>query len=199
MTQNLSTFLQDVNHFVVVFREVIEMSAPHIYLSALPSVHNTWKIAEVFMAKYPSTIKVTAQGIQHRRTPVLELRGHLASATCVYVSADGTHIVSGSVDKTIRIWNARTGEEVVEPLKGHTDWVRSVAFSPDGTHIVSGSDDETIRIWDARTGEEAVEPLKGHTNWVRSVAFSPDGNQIESHSLSQTIRICDARTGKEVV
>src|SRR5258708_7837645 len=189
MTQNLSTFLQDVNHFVIMFREVIELSAPHIYLSALPSFHKTLKIAEVFMAKYPSTIKVTARGIQHRRTPVLELRGHLASATCVCVSADGTHIVSGSTDRTIRIWEARTGEEVVEPLKGHTNRVQSVAFSPDGTHIVSGSGDQTIRIWDARTGEEVVEPLKGHTDWVRSVAFSPDGTHIVSGSVYKTISI----------
>src|SRR5258705_6216003 len=189
MTQNLSTFLQDVNHFVVVFREVIELSAPHIYLSALPSFHKTSKIAEVFMAKYPSTIKVTARGIQHRRTPVLELRGHLASATCVCVSADGTHIVSGSTDRTIRIWEARTGEEVVEPLKGHTGWVQSVAFSPDGTHIVSGSGDETIRIWDARTGEEVVEPLIGRTDIWQSVAFSSHMTHTDSGSDDKTIRI----------
>src|SRR5258708_321494 len=144
MTQNLSTFLQDVNHFVVVFREVIELSAPHIYLSALPSFHKTSKIAEVFMAKYPSTIKVTARGIQHWRTPVLELRGHLASATCVYVSADGTHIVSGSGDKTIRIWDARTGEEVVESVKQYTHSAQYEAFLPDGTCIISGSADKTI-------------------------------------------------------
>jgi hypothetical protein len=76
MTPNLTTFLRDANLFVVAFREVIETSIPHIYLSALPSSHRTSKIAEVFAAKYPSTTKVTAHGIQHRRKQVLELRGH---------------------------------------------------------------------------------------------------------------------------
>jgi predicted NACHT family NTPase len=64
----------------------------------------------------------------------------------VAFSPDGTRIVSGSVDETIRIWDAKIAEEVFEPLKGHTRYVRSVAFSPDGTHIVSGSDDKTINL-----------------------------------------------------
>jgi WD40 repeat protein len=92
------------------------------------------------------------------------LMGHTSDVTSVGFSPDGTHIVSGSWDNTIRIWDARTGEEVMKPLKGHTNVVTSVGFSPDGTHIVSGSWDKTIRIWDARTGEEVMKPLKGHTS-----------------------------------
>jgi WD40 repeat protein len=49
------------------------------------------------------------------------------------------HIVSGSCDKTVRVWDAQTGQNVIDPLKGHDDSVTSVAFSPDGRHIVSGS------------------------------------------------------------
>jgi WD40 repeat protein len=88
--------LQDANYFVVAFREVIESSIPHIYLSALPSSHRTSKVAEVFTAKYPSTIKVTAHGIQHRPKQVVELRGHTSEVNSVCFSADGTRIVSGS-------------------------------------------------------------------------------------------------------
>jgi WD40 repeat protein len=88
----------------------------------------------------------------------------------------------GLWDKTIRIWDARTGEEVMKPLEGHTRRITSVGFSPDGTHIVSGSWDNTIRIWDARTGEEVMKPLKGHTDDVTSVGFSPDGTHIVSGS-----------------
>jgi WD40 repeat protein len=99
--------------------------------------------------------------------------------------------VSGSVDNTIRIWDAHTGEALGVPLRGHTHWVQSVAISADGNRIVSGSDDNTIRIWDGHTGEALGVPLLGHTSSVVSVAISADGNCIVSHSGSgRTIRVC---------
>ena len=118
MSQNLSTFLHDANHFVITFREIIEMNVPHIYLSALPSVHRTSKIAEVFRPLYPFTVKVTARGFQKQQNILLELRGHTGAVRSVGFSPDGTRIVSGSEDKTIRIWDANTGDEVMKPLNG---------------------------------------------------------------------------------
>jgi WD40 repeat protein len=132
-------FLADANQFAVAFREIIETSVAHIYLSALPSVHKTSTIADVFMPKYPSLIRITTQGIHQQLVPRLVLRGHTSVVTSAGFSPDGNHIVSGSWDNTIRIWDARTGEEVVKPLKGHTSGVTSAGFSPDGNHIVSGS------------------------------------------------------------
>ena len=62
-------------------------------------------------------------------------------------------IASGSYDKTVRVWDAATGQPVGQPLTGHTGSVHGVAFSPDGTRIASGSDDNTVRVWDAATGQ----------------------------------------------
>jgi len=88
----------------------------------------------------------------------------------VAFSPDGATIVSGSYDKTIKVWDAGTFARQIphpapklsaptldtaslelkaEKQSAHSDTVRSVAFSPDGLSIVSGSDDETIKVWDA--------------------------------------------------
>jgi WD40 repeat protein len=84
----------------------------------------------------------------------------------VAYSPDGRHIISGSHDRTIRIWDAETSDAVGKPLKGHTDCVWSVTYSPDGRRIASGSSDSNIRIWDAETGDAVGKPLEGHTGCV---------------------------------
>ena len=124
--------------------------------------------------------------------------GHTGSIVSVSYSPNAARVVTGSRDKTIRIWDVESGNTVGEPLTGHTDCVNSVAYSPDGCHIISGSSDRTIRIWDAETGAAVGNTLNGHTEWVNSVAYSPDGCHIISGSFDQTIRIWDAETGAVV-
>ena len=109
---------------------------------------------------------------------------------------DDTRIVSGSEDKTVRVWDAERGVQIGSPLQGHTWSVTSVAFSPDGTRIVSGSNDNTVRVWDAERGVEIGSPLQGHTSYVTSVAFSPDGTMIVSGSDDKIVGVWDA--GRDV-
>ena len=69
----------------------------------------------------------------------------------VAFSQDGSRVVSGSSDETVRIWNAKTGEPEAL-LKGHIGNVRAIAFAPDGSQVVSG-DGITVRIWNTVTSE----------------------------------------------
>ena len=78
----------------------------------------------------------------------IPLQGHTGRVHSVAISLDGNLIVSGSSDKTIRVWSAITGDVLGVPLQGHISDVLSVAISPDGKRIVSGSDETTIRVWD---------------------------------------------------
>ena len=124
----------------------------------------------------------------------LTLEGHTGCVNSVAYSPDGTKIISGSWDKTIKIWNANYGV-CLQTLEGHSSFVGPVAYSPDGTKIISGSEDETVKIWDANTGE-CLKTLEGHSWIVHSVAYSPDGTKIVSGSSDKTVKIWDANTGE---
>ncbi|MBD2014401.1 NACHT domain-containing protein [Microcoleus sp. FACHB-53] len=80
------------------------------------------------------------------------MEGHDSMVVSVMFSPDGTRLISGSHDQTVRLWEVSTGEWL-KVLQGHDNWVWSVAFSPDGHSIASASQDETIKLWDAKTGD----------------------------------------------
>jgi len=125
------------------------------------------------------------------------LRAHLGPVTSVAFAPDGSRIVSGSYDNTVRLWHAGTGAEL-GVFKAHEDVVTSVAFSPDGTQIASGSFDKTVRLWDVASAVE-LTALRAHEGGVTSVAFSPDGARIACGSDDETVRIWDVATGEELI
>jgi WD40 repeat protein len=77
--------------------------------------------------------------------------GHSLRVASVAFSPDGAHVLSGSGDKTIKLWDAATGV-LIRTFEGHSGAVHSVAFSPDGARVLSGSADNTIKLWDTATG-----------------------------------------------
>ena len=108
-------------------------------------------------------------------------------------SSDGTKLASGSKDKTVRLWDTTTGEELAI-LRKHTGWTNVLAFSPNGKRLASGSIDKTVHLWDTNTGK-LITTLNGHINSITALSFSPDGGTLASGSADGTIRFWNTETG----
>jgi WD40 repeat protein len=106
---------------------------------------------------------------------------HDKRVASIAFSPNGNYIISGSVDKTARVWEVATGNEIAR--MNHDSWVYYVAFSPDGRYVASGDVDGTSRVWESDTGKEIAR--MSYAGPVFSVAFSPDGKYVVSTGCYQ--------------
>ena len=116
--------------------------------------------------------------------PHFHLGSHVTQVYCCCFSPDGATILSGSVDKTLKLWRTCDGS-LINTLNGHTNPVTTASFqlgshvtqvaccccSPDGATILSGSVDKTLKLWRTRDGS-LISTLDGHTNPVTTTSLS---------------------------
>jgi general transcriptional corepressor TUP1 len=142
----------------------------------------------------PLTISYTQIWDISKKRIVNVFDGHQQEIYSLDFSRDGQLIVSGSGDRTTRIWNTADGSCKILPIDDEdslTDaGVTSVAISPNGRLVAAGSLDTTIRIWEVLTGT-LVQKLQGHQDSVYSVVFTPDGRSLVSGSLDKTLKCWD--------
>ena len=70
----------------------------------------------------------------------------------VAITSDGRYAVSGSYDRTLRLWDLES-KQALRTLEGHSDSVRAVAITPDGRYAVSASAERSLRVWDLESGQ----------------------------------------------
>jgi WD40 repeat protein/serine/threonine protein kinase len=119
---------------------------------------------------------------------------HQAGINCVAFSPDGKAILSGSYDRTLRLWDPKTGRQRGRSIE-HRGSVMAAAFGPGGNTILTGCSDGTARLWDTATGEPIGAPMV-HRLAVVSVAFSRDGKALLTGGDDMTARLWDAATGQ---
>ena len=118
-------------------------------------------------------------------------RGHSAFVTALEVTPDASQIVTGSLDKTVKVWNV-SNEQVFHDLKGHSSAVTGVSVSPDGRYIASGSADGTVKLWSLASGDLVHSYEIGEK--VNAVDFAPDSKQIAAGTEQSRVHILNVGT-----
>ncbi|KAG9030104.1 hypothetical protein FRB95_004344 [Tulasnella sp. JGI-2019a] len=153
----------DLQRFTLMFMEPIATSSLHVYSTALAFIPSKTELSRHYTKSSEDGPRV---GCAEDWSQTLWTAKHCGAVSCVVACPDGTTIVSGSRDKTLQLWDAKTRATIGKVMEGHTGYVNSVAVSPDGTTIVSGSDDNTVHLWDTKTWVPIGNIEEGHTNWV---------------------------------
>ncbi len=124
--------------------------------------------------------------------PLRTLHGHQARAYLVRCA--GETLVSGSADRTVRVWEPATGTSR-HTLSGHTDWVWPVELDADGSRVAVGDSSGTVRLWDTAAGTVRAT-FGGHATRVWTAAFHPAGRLLATGDESGTARLWDTATGE---
>ena len=158
-------------------------------IKAGKQLKNTFALPSNQIVATIATLEQSISQIQERN----RFEGHEDGVISVAFNNDGQMIASGSLDKTIKLWNING--KLLRTLTGHTEPVYSVSLAPDGKILASGSVDKTIKLWNVEDGS-LIKTLKGHTQTVNNVKFSPSGETIASASSDKTIKIWSRQDGR---
>lgn len=121
------------------------------------------------------------------KKPLERMTGHQQLVNDVRFSPDMRLLASASFDKSVKLWDGRTGK-FLAALRGHVKAVYQIAWSADSRLLVSGSSDSTLKLWDVSTRKIAGD-LPGHADEVYTVDWSPDGSQVVSGGKDKVLRL----------
>ncbi|KAJ3566704.1 hypothetical protein NP233_g6828 [Leucocoprinus birnbaumii] len=185
--REITEFLLDALRFIQAFSAPISLSAPHIYLSALPFSPKQSLVAKHFLPKFPRSIALTT-GRSDRWSSCAFVLQSPGGVDAIALSPDGSLFASVSFKGTICVWDSESGNLISGPFHQGYDnsFPSEISFSPNGKHIVSAAGDKGAFIWDIETGSMQTH-IQNHGEMntrlpFLSVTYSKDGKSIISVS-----------------
>jgi len=124
---------------------------------------------------------------QKSNKPLQRMTGHQGLIIQVSFSPDGFYLASASFDKSVKLWDGKTGKFITS-FRGHVAAVYQVGWSADSRMLVSGSKDTTLKVWDVEKRKMMFD-LPGHSDEVYCLKWSPDGLRVASGSKDKVMRI----------
>ncbi|MCS6851992.1 MAG: hypothetical protein NZ700_12585 [Gemmataceae bacterium] len=165
----------------------LEVAMVRRALSLLLAVVGFGTMTWIEAAEGPSDVPVTAT-----------LKGHEDTVYAIAYSPDGRWIVTGSFDKTLRLWEAATGKPVrtLAGPNGHQGQVLALAFSADGRSVASGAADNTAKVWDVPN----ASPVRDYAlpDVAHGVALSPDGSKLATAGKNGAVVVWNTGDGKQL-
>src|SRR5215471_11377588 len=116
---------------------------------------------------------LSVRGYAQSQIPKLTMQGHSDDVMAIAFSADGKTLASGSIDKTVILWDTQTGQ-IKQRFTKHTRWVWSLALSFDDATGASAGYDSEVWVWDSQTGQPKQQ-LKPN---LSSLAFIEKGKVL---------------------
>lgn len=121
------------------------------------------------------------------KKPLCRMTGHQQLVNQVCFSPDARLIASASFDKSVKLWDGKTGKYIAS-LRGHVSAVYQISWSADSRLLCSGSSDSTLKLWDVKN-KKLLHDLPGHADEVFSVDWSPSGEQVASGGRDRHIKM----------
>lgn len=161
---------------------------------------NTRAAYHAFLREYPDSPAANEARASLNQLPLVVrevsvLRGHRGVINHATFDREDLRVLTASIDRTARLWDASTGEPITEFV--HTDRVNGAALSPDGALVATVSDDMNAVLWDAVSGRRLMT-LIDRGSRLNNISFNHDGSRVAVVGDQGFTHIHDTVSGRAV-